>query len=218
MTMKRVDDFRLHLGKQELVPIMVGGMAWIFRPPISRSKSPPGGVGHISDAMLPTVADRRYDTDFVKEKLSSTNTISKTRQVCGEIRSRPGCRGDALAREPFHASQARFGMIFINCMEKLTMNAPRETLTVRLRAALDAGIDGITLAAGLHLGSFAMMEDHRASAMPSSASSSPACARCNCFCARTPEPTACRITSWWKAARGGHLGFGMDWKNTTCAP
>jgi Co/Zn/Cd efflux system component len=45
-------------------------------------------------------------------------------------------------------------------MEKLTMNAPRETLRVRLSAALDAGIDGITLSAGLHLGSFALIADH----------------------------------------------------------
>jgi hypothetical protein len=36
------------------------------------------------------------------------------------------------------------GLIFINCMEKLTMGAPLETLRVRLGAALDAGIDGIT--------------------------------------------------------------------------
>ena len=45
-------------------------------------------------------------------------------------------------------------------MEKLTMNAPKETLRVRMEAALDAGIDGITLAAGLHLGSFGLIEDH----------------------------------------------------------
>jgi nitronate monooxygenase len=45
------------------------------------------------------------------------------------------------------------GLIFINCMEKLTMNAPKETLRVRMQTAMDAGIDGITLAAGLHLGS-----------------------------------------------------------------
>lgn len=45
-------------------------------------------------------------------------------------------------------------------MEKLTMNALKETLKVRMSAAMDAGIDGITLAAGLHLGSFALIEDH----------------------------------------------------------
>jgi exopolyphosphatase/guanosine-5'-triphosphate,3'-diphosphate pyrophosphatase len=33
------------------------------------------------------------------------------------------------------------GLIFVNCMEKLTMNAPKETLRVRIKAALDAGID-----------------------------------------------------------------------------
>lgn len=36
------------------------------------------------------------------------------------------------------------GLILVNCMEKLTMNAPRETLRVRLEAALDAGVDGVT--------------------------------------------------------------------------
>ncbi len=52
------------------------------------------------------------------------------------------------------------GLIFVNCMEKLTMNAPKETLRTRLSSALDAGIDGITMSAGLHLGSFELIEDH----------------------------------------------------------
>ncbi len=78
------------------------------------------------------------------------------------------------------------GMIFVNCMEKLTMNAPRETLRVRLCGALDAGIDGITLSAGLHLGSFALMEDNPRFAMPNWASSFPRCAPCSCSCARMP--------------------------------
>jgi NAD(P)H-dependent flavin oxidoreductase YrpB (nitropropane dioxygenase family) len=52
------------------------------------------------------------------------------------------------------------GLIFVNCMEKLTMNAPKETLRTRLSAALDAGIDGITMSAGLHLGSFELIKDH----------------------------------------------------------
>ena len=52
------------------------------------------------------------------------------------------------------------GLIFVNCMEKLTMNAPKETLRTRLSSALDAGIDGITMSAGLHLGSFELIKDH----------------------------------------------------------
>ena len=41
------------------------------------------------------------------------------------------------------------GLVFINVMEKLTMNDPLKTLKARLNAALDAGIDGISLSAGL---------------------------------------------------------------------
>ena len=68
--MKRVDDFRLRFGKQELVPIMIGGMGVdISTAELALEAARLGGVGHISDAMLPTVSDRRYDTNFVKEKL-----------------------------------------------------------------------------------------------------------------------------------------------------
>lgn len=40
------------------------------------------------------------------------------------------------------------------------MHGPRETLKTRLEASLDAGVDGITLAAGLHLGTFNLIKDH----------------------------------------------------------
>ncbi len=43
------------------------------------------------------------------------------------------------------------GAVFVNVMEKLTMADPLATLEVRLSAALDAGVDGITLSAGLHI-------------------------------------------------------------------
>ena len=103
-------------------------------------------------------------------------------------------------------------MIFINCMEKLTMNAPRETLTVRLRAALDAGIDGITLAAGLHLGSFAMMEDHprfrdaKLGIIVSSLRALQLFLRKNARTNRLPDYIVVE-----GPLAGGHLGFGMDW-------
>ncbi len=67
---KKVDDFRLKLGKHELVPIMIGGMGVdISTADLALEAARLGGVGHISDAMLPTVSDRRYETGFVKEKL-----------------------------------------------------------------------------------------------------------------------------------------------------
>lgn len=160
--MKCVDDFRLRFGKHELVPIMIGGMGVdISTAELALEAARLGGIGHISDAMLPTVTDRRYDTHFVKQKLKQykynldNSDKSAVKFDLGQI-------AEATRLHVSKSMEAKRGegMIFINCMEKLTMNAPRETLSVRLRTALDAGIDGITLSAGLHLGSFALMEDH----------------------------------------------------------
>jgi NAD(P)H-dependent flavin oxidoreductase YrpB (nitropropane dioxygenase family) len=64
-----LDDFRLRLGKHELVPIMIGGMGVdISSADLALEAARLGGVGHISDAMIKTVADRRYKTKFVKAK------------------------------------------------------------------------------------------------------------------------------------------------------
>src|SRR5512135_1207809 len=68
--MKKVDDYRLSLGKKELVPIMTGGMGVdISTAELALEAARLGGIGHISDAMVPTVADRRFKTKFVKDKL-----------------------------------------------------------------------------------------------------------------------------------------------------
>jgi nitronate monooxygenase len=212
--MKRVDDFRLHFGKQELVPIMVGGMGVdISTADLAVEVARLGGVGHISDAMLPTVSDRRYDTDFVKDKLLQYKyNIDNANKSA--IKFDLGQVAEATRLHVNHAMQAKRGpgMIFINCMEKLTMNAPRETLTVRLRSALDAGIDGITLAAGLHLGSFALMEDHprfrdaKLGIIVSSLRALQLFLRKNARTNRLPDYVVVE-----GPLAGGHLGFGMDW-------
>jgi nitronate monooxygenase len=105
------------------------------------------------------------------------------------------------------------GLIFINCMEKLTMNAPKETLRVRLTAAMDAGIDGITLAAGLHLGSFALIEDHprfkdvRLGIIVSSLRALQLFLRKSARTGRLPDYVVVE-----GPLAGGHLGFGLeDW-------
>ena len=212
--MKRVDDFRLHFGKQELVPIMVGGMGVdISTADLALEVARLGGVGHISDAMLPTVADRRYDTDFVKDKLLQykSNIENANKSI---VKFDLAQVAEATRLHVSHSMQAKrgSGMIFINCMEKLTMNAPRETLTVRLRAALDAGIDGITLAAGLHLSSFAMMEDHprfrdaKLGIIVSSLRALQLFLRKNARTNRLPDYVVVE-----GPLAGGHLGFGMDW-------
>jgi len=69
MAMKRLDDFRLRFGKQELVPIIIGGMGVdISTAELALEAVRLGGIGHISDAMVQDVSDRRFDTSFVKEK------------------------------------------------------------------------------------------------------------------------------------------------------
>ena len=151
--MKRVDDFRLRFGKQELVPIVVGGMGVdISTAELALEVSRLGGIGHISDAMVQDVSDRRFDTSFVKEKTKfyKYNIANSDKS---EVQFDLARLSEATHLHVGKTMEAKRGdgLIFINCMEKLTMNAPRETLRVRLASALDAGIDGITLSARLHL-------------------------------------------------------------------
>ena len=160
--MKCVDDFRLKFGKHELVPIMIGGMGVdISTAKLALEIARLGGVGHLSDAMLPTVTDRLYKTKFVKEKTKQYKYNVENSDKSA-VKFDLGHIAEATRLHVSKAMEAKrgSGMIFVNCMEKLTMNAPRETLRVRLHEALSAGIEGITLSAGLHLGSFALMEDH----------------------------------------------------------
>ncbi len=160
--MRCVNDFRLRFGKRELVPIVCGGMGVdISTAELALEVARLGGVGHISDAMVPTVSDRRFRTRFVKEKAKLYKyNVANTDKSAVQFNLERLAEATHMHVGRTMEAKRGDGMIFVNCMEKLTMNAPRETLRVRLTAALDAGIDGITLSAGLHLGSFAQIEDH----------------------------------------------------------
>jgi len=214
--MKRVDDFRLRFpgSRQELVPIIIGGMGVdISTADLALEAARLGGIGHISDAMIHAVSDDRFDTKFISSKLKQYK-----HNVASSDKSQVKFCLDALAEATRnHVSKTMEakrgnGMVFINCMEKLTMNSPRDTLRTRLSAALDAGIDGITLSAGLHLGSFALIEDHprfrdaRLGIIVSSSRALQLFLRKNARLNRLPDfiivegPLA-----------GGHLGFGLDW-------
>ena len=212
--MKRVDDFRLRFGKQELVPIVIGGMGVdISTAELALEVSRLGGIGHISDAMVQDVSDRRFDTSFVKEKTRQYKyNIDNSDK--SSVKFDLGQLAEATQLHVGKTMQAKRGdgLIFINCMEKLTMNAPRETLRVRLHSALDAGIDGITLSAGLHLGSFALMEDHprfrdaKLGIIVSSVRALQLFLRKNAKLNRLPDYVVVE-----GPLAGGHLGFGMDW-------
>ncbi len=160
--MQRVDDFRLPLGGKQLVPIMIGGMGVdISTKDLALVAARLGGLGHISDAMLPTVSDRRYATKFVKTKLKRFKHNVASMDKTG-VRFDLDELAEATRNHVNSTMEAKQGdgLILVNCMEKLTMNGARETLKTRLDAALDAGIDGITLSAGLHLGSLALVQEH----------------------------------------------------------
>jgi len=210
---KRVDDFRLRFGRRELVPIVVGGMGVdISTAALALEAARLGGIGHISDAMVPTVSDRRFQTHFVKEKtkLYKYNAASSDKS---KVMFDLGRLAEATHNHVGRTMEAKRGdgLIFVNCMEKLTMNAPRETLRVRLSAALDAGIDGITLSAGLHLGSFGLIADHprfrdaKLGIIVSSLRALQLFLRKNSRLNRLPDYVIVE-----GPLAGGHLGFGID--------
>jgi nitronate monooxygenase len=211
---KKVDDYRLKLGKHELVPIMIGGMGVdISTADLALEAARLGGVGHISDAMLPTVSDRRYDTGFVKEKLQQYKAnIDNSDKTLVKFDLGHIAESTRLHVSNTMERKRGSGMVFINVMEKLTMNSPRDTLRVRLHEAMSAGIDGITLAAGLHLGSFGLMEDHprfrdvKLGIIVSSLRALQLFLRKNVKTNRLPDYIVVE-----GPLAGGHLGFGMDW-------
>ena len=210
---KTLNDFRLKLGGKEFVPILVGGMGVdISTAELALEVARLGGIGHISDAMVPTVSDRRFKTHFVQEKQRkykyNVNSADKTvvqfnlERLAEAQRLHVGRTMDAKKGD---------GAVFVNCMEKLTMNNPRDTLQTRLHAAMDAGVEGITLSAGLHLGSMELMKDHsrfRDVLLGIIVSS-----------ARALRPFLKRAAKYKRLPdyiivegplAGGHLGFGID--------
>ena len=204
----------MRLGQHDLAPIMIGGMGVdISSADLALEAARLGGVGHISDAMVKTVTDRRYKTKYVKAKQAMYKYVPKTDDKSNvKFNLEHLAEATRLHVEGTMKRKQGPGLIFINCMEKLTMNGPKETLQVRMRAALDAGIDGITLAAGLHLGSFALIEDHprfreaQLGIIVSSVRALQLFLKKNARLNRRPDYVVVE-----GPLAGGHLGFGMDW-------
>ena len=216
---KAADDYRLRLSGREFVPIMIGGMGVdISTRELALVASRLGGIGHISDAMVPTVIDRHFKTRYVKDKLKRYrfNIDNADKAV---VQFSLDTLAEAQKRHVEETMQAKQGdgAVFINCMEKLTMNNPRETLKVRLNAALDAGIDGVTLSAGLHLGSFDLMKDNprfNDASLGIIVSSARALSLFLRRAKRIPRMPDFVVVEGPLA--GGHLGFGIDdWRNAT---
>lgn len=160
--MTKLDDYRLNLGGTEYVPIVIGGMGM----DISTSKlileaARLGGIGNLSDALIGAVSDRHYGTHFTKERVKK---YKKSAYLSNKLHAQFDLDHLYLAVKNLvsDAMEKKVGTggVFINTMEKLSMNNPKDTMQVRLKACLDAGIDGITLSAGLHLNTLGYIEDH----------------------------------------------------------
>ena len=212
----KVDNYRWQLGRLELVPIVIGGMGVdISTSELALTACRLGGVGHISDAMVQHVSDRKYDTHFTKAKSEKHRG------------TRDGIDKTTVKFDLEHLRQAQLnhvrhtmdrkqgpGAIFINVMEKLTMGAPGDTLRARLAGAMDGGIDGITLSAGLHIGSLKLVEDHprfrdvKIGPIVSSVRALKIFLKGAARLKRMPDYVIVE-----GPLAGGHLGFGDDWRD-----
>jgi nitronate monooxygenase len=157
-----VDNFRLQLGAKEYVPIIIGGMGVnISTTELALAAEKLGGIGHISDALVTYVCDRLLKTTFVSRKrkkyLQYSNNPDKS-AVLFDLEELAEAQKKYI--EYTISQKTGNGAIFLNCMEKLTMNNSIPTLKIRLTAAMDAGIDGLTLAAGLNLRTLDLIQDH----------------------------------------------------------
>lgn len=215
-----LDNFRLSFTNDkntEFIPIFIGGMGVdISTSDLALTAARLGGIGHISDAMVLTVTDRKYKTSFTKNKqnLYKSNADNPDKSAV-KFNLEDLSESTKIQVQKTMEQKTGSGLVFINCMEKLTMNAPKETLAVRLNSALDAGIDGITLAAGLHLSSFALMAENKRfhhaklGIIVSSLRALQLFLKKNQKLNRLPDYIVVE-----GPLAGGHLGFGIDeWKN-----
>ena len=69
-SMKKLDDYRMQFNGRDYLPVMIGGMGVdISATGLALVAARLGGIGHISDTMLPTVVDQERRTSFVRDKL-----------------------------------------------------------------------------------------------------------------------------------------------------
>jgi NAD(P)H-dependent flavin oxidoreductase YrpB (nitropropane dioxygenase family) len=175
-----------------------------------------GGIGHISDAMNPFVSDKKFKTKFTKAKSAehaeSRDSFDKT-SVKFDLEDLRRAQLEVV--RSVMSLKKGAGQIFINVMEKLNMAAPGETLRARLNAALEGGIDGVTMSAGLHNSSLKLIEDNprfrdvKIGIIVSSVRALKIFLRSAARVKRNPDYVIVE-----GPLAGGHLGFGADdWRD-----
>jgi len=212
--MRNVDNYRLRFGNAEYVPIIIGGMGVdISTSTLALEACRLGGIGHISDAMSPFVSDRYLKTKYTKSKsVRHANTRDSFDKTGVKFDLDDLRRSQVALVERVINRKQGSGAVFINVMEKLTMAAPADTLRARLAGALDGGIDGITLSAGLHQNSMKLIADHprfrdaKIGIIVSSLRALKIFLRAAKRLDRMPDYVVVE-----GPLAGGHLGFGDDW-------
>ena len=212
--MQCLNDLQLKIGEYLTKPLVIGGMGVdISSDRLALEAARLGCIGHISDALVPTVCDNHYGTSYSKNKLEkykyNKHSFDKSdiKFDLTEV-----FEATKLYVSKVMEKKKGVGKIFINCMEKLTMNNPRETLKARLEGAMEAGIDGITLSAGLHLSSFLLASQHRRfrdckfGIIVSSLRALKIFLEKGKKVNRMPDYIVVE-----GPLAGGHLGFGLDW-------
>jgi len=212
--MSTLSQFSLTFRDRSFVPLLQGGMGVnISTAELALEVARMGGIGHISDAMSPHVHDLEFGSKLQNEKLQRSRAFQ-------DKFPKPGLTWDTdIVREANRRyvsstmqKKRGDGAIFVNIMEKLTMGAPDATLKARLFGALDGGIDGITLSAGLHIGTLPLITDHPRfdevliGIIVSSARALKVFLRTAKRIGRLPDYIIVE-----GPLAGGHLGFGMDW-------
>lgn len=159
---KRLNEFVLNIAGRKFAPLMVGGMGVdVSTPELALSIAELGGIAHLSDAMIQAVVDRHFNTKFVADKRNQfKDFIGRSDKSFIKFNQDDLKASIDKYIRPVMDAKKGMGAIFVNIMEKLTMADPKGTLKARMTAAMDAGIDGITLSAGLHMGSFDLIKDH----------------------------------------------------------
>ena len=174
-----------------------------------------GGIAHLSDAMIQAVSDRHCNTHFLLGKRKLYEASVGLRDKSAIHFSHEDLR-EAIDRymRPVMSARSALGAVFVNVMEKLTMADPKGTLKTRLIAALDAGIDGITLSAGLHLGTLDLISDHpryrdvKLGIIASSARALKLFLQRAARAGRMPDYIVVE-----GPLAGGHLGFPLNWQD-----
>lgn len=214
--MPKIDDYRLVLGDKEYVPIMQGGMGVdISTKELAIEVAENGGIGHISDAMGPYVSDRSHGTKYQAKKQKEfkefSNSLDKSKVKWEHENTYKGTFNHI--ESSMNEKRGNNGGLFVNTMEKLQMGNPEVTLRARLMAQMDAGIDGITLSAGLHKSTLSLIHDQprfhdvKLGIIVSSVRALKIFLRSSKKVNRMPDYIVVE-----GPLAGGHLGFGTDWK------